>query len=63
MNTCTLLNADEPGPCNHPCLLQIEDVTGAREWGCPRHAMFALLAIDGARLVQDLRTTANGGQP
>ncbi|MEV6816689.1 hypothetical protein [Micromonospora sp. NPDC051296] len=54
MNPCTLTTADQPH-CTRPSPLEIADVTSQRAWGCLGHALRALRAVDGARIVRDLR--------
>lgn len=60
MNACTLTTGDAP-PCLRPGLVEVADRTGQRGWGCPTHAIRALRAVEGARVVRDLRT--EGEQP
>ena len=50
---CTLITADMPD-CHRPAVIEIEDVTGDRGWGCAIHALQALRGIEGARIVRDL---------
>lgn len=59
MNPCTLHPAGD-ATCHDSSQIEIEDRTGARAWACVSHAIRATWAIEGARVVRDLRTEQTG---